>query len=42
MKELPADLSCEKRKEKKSRNAGCCEGYKPVYEEEIESGREQD
>ena len=32
----------EEKEEKKSRKAGCCAGYKPVYEEEIESGRERD
>jgi hypothetical protein len=31
----------QEKEEKKSRNAGCCAGYKPVYEEEIESGREK-
>jgi hypothetical protein len=32
----------QEKEEKKSRKAGCCAGYKPVYEEEIESGRERD
>ena len=32
----------QEREEKKSRKAGCCAGYKAVYEEEIESGRERD